>query len=77
MSKYFCIKCSKPATVTEFTKDFAITAVYVSCKSCKREAWGGIDFHPAMNEVFNLKFSPNYDYNKSEDAFCRVVELDF
>jgi len=76
MSKYFCKKCSDPAAVIEFTKNLVITAVYAHCKSCNSEAWGGLDFHPAMNDVFNLKFSPNYDYKKSEDALYRVITLD-
>lgn len=76
MSKYNCIKCSKAAFVTDFTKDSQISAVYALCKVCGANAWGGLDFHPAMNEVFNLKFSPNYDFKISNDDMYRVIVLD-
>lgn len=76
MSKYNCIKCSIAANVIDFTKDSKMNAVYASCKSCGSSAWGGLDFHPAMNEVFNMKFSANFDYKKSDDDLCRVIALD-
>lgn len=76
MSKYNCKKCLIPASSIDFTKDSKINAVYVECKACGSNAWGGLDFHPAMNEVFNYKFSPNYDYQNSKDHMCKTIELD-
>lgn len=76
MSKYYCIECSKAAVVTDFTKDSQINAVYAVCKSCGSFAWGGLDFHPAMNELFNKKFSPNYEHKPLVDELYRTISLD-
>lgn len=76
MSKYNCIKCSSPANVIDFTKNSETTAVYANCKICNLDAWGGLDFHPAMNKVFNLKFSPNYNFKKTEGDLYQIIDLD-
>lgn len=69
MSKYTCQKCGQPAEHIDFLnndREQVIEAVYVFCKLCKIDAWGGIQFHPAMNDLLNQRFSPNFDYAKQD-----------
>ena len=79
MSKYNCISCGEEAYYNEFYKkkeDSSAETVYAYCKSCGKEAWGGMHFHPAMNELFNKLFMPNWDF-KPEDSkdYERIIIL--
>lgn len=65
MGKYICNKCGHAAEHVDFLnndKEKIVSAVYVFCISCKIDAWGGLKFHPEMNEMLNTKFAPNYNY---------------
>lgn len=69
MSKYICKKCGNGAQHIDFINndvDNAITAVYVYCLKCQLNAWGGVNFHPEMNNFLNKIFSPNFDYDINE-----------
>ena len=76
MSKYFCKKCAGASYVIDFSRKSKIIAVYARCDSCNIEAWGGIDFHPAMNEVFNMKFDANYDFDNRISDLYKINSLD-
>ncbi len=79
MSKYKCISCGESAFYTDFYKrkdDKEPDAVYAYCTACNKEAWGGMRFHPAMNELFNKLFMPNWEFNQEDTkAFERKVVL--
>ena len=71
MSKYICNQCGQPAEHVDFLnndEEHFISAVYVYCLPCKLDAWGGIRFHPEMNELLNKRFSPNYNHNPTEQS---------
>ncbi len=79
MSKYKCASCGENAYYTDFYKtsdDTMPEAVYAYCKSCSKEAWGGLRFHPKMNELFNEFFTSNFEYDPaSAKDYARVAFL--
>lgn len=71
MSKYKCLTCGGNAHYIDFYKkedDPLPNSVYAYCKKCDKEAWGGLRFHPAMNELFNKLFLSNFEYVPGADA---------
>ena len=70
MSKYTCNKCGENAHYIDFYKASDAPhpeSIYAYCKGCGREAWGGMKFHPAMNELFNDFFKANFDHPNKWD----------
>lgn len=66
MSKYICKKCHGPATYQDLISPLSgHCAVYVCCPNCNREAFGGLNFHPEMNEVLNAFFEADFSSTES------------
>ncbi len=77
MHKYICVKCSQPAKHRDFYQhpgDKNLFAVYAYCTTCKTHSWGGLSFHPAMNELFNQLFQANFDYVATGEEEAIVLE---
>jgi len=79
MSKYICNTCHEMVPYDEFytnSSSESPSAVYAYCLKCKTQAWGGLNFHPAMNELFNKLFQPNWTYD-AQDAqkYCKNITL--
>ncbi len=79
MSKYRCTTCMKNAHYIEFSKseeEKAVTTIYAYCSHCKKEAWGGLHFHPEMNTYFNTLFEPNLNYQADkQEPYARNIVL--
>ena len=79
MSKYKCKECGGNAHYDEFyksEKDSSTNAVYAYCSACGKEAWGGLRFHPEMNNLFNKLFEPNLAFKEEDQhAFARRIAL--
>ncbi len=76
MAKYSCKKCGDFAHNIDIFKSQqspAPDAVYVYCEPCHTEAWGGLKFHPAMNELFNEMFEPIWEFKI--DNYCKTKYL--
>ncbi|WP_430885406.1 hypothetical protein [Fusibacter sp. JL216-2] len=80
MSKYICNSCHNKVQYDEFyttSSSESPSAVYAYCRHCQTRAWGGLNFHPAMNELFNKHFQPNWEYDSAEaKAYCKDIVLE-
>lgn len=80
MSKYICNSCQEKVRYNEFytsAESEKPNAVYAYCKRCHTQAWGGLNFHPAMNELFNKLFQPNWSYDPEQArAYCKDIVLE-
>jgi len=79
MSKYKCTSCGANAHYIDFFKqegDQTPNTVYAYCVECGKEAWGGVRFHPKMNELFNEFFSANMEYlADNQEGYARRMIL--